>query len=135
MSAGPETATLPSSDAGDQPTSPRQMRVSVRRSISIVPATSKPGSKSHTPASPSLTTSHHRDALCGASPRRNATVVRVRGHVSMGTVQRISRISRCGSSAYQIAALDADIARVGDGFLAGGHAMKWEYLLLTARKA
>ena len=35
----------------------------------------------------------------------------------------------------QIAALDADIARVGDGFLAGGHSMEWEYLLLTARKA
>jgi ubiquinone/menaquinone biosynthesis C-methylase UbiE len=38
-------------------------------------------------------------------------------------------------NAEKIAALDADIARVGDGFLAGGHIMEWEYLLLTARKA
>jgi SAM-dependent methyltransferase len=37
--------------------------------------------------------------------------------------------------ADRVAALDADIARVGDGFLAGGRTMKWEYLLLTARKA
>jgi SAM-dependent methyltransferase len=35
----------------------------------------------------------------------------------------------------RISALDADIARVGDGFLNGGHVMEWEYLLLTARKA
>ena len=33
-----------------------------------------------------------------------------------------------------VAALDADIARVGDGFLAGLSTMEWEYLLLTARK-
>ena len=32
------------------------------------------------------------------------------------------------------AALDADIARVGDGFLENSDTMEWEYLLLTARK-
>ena len=32
-------------------------------------------------------------------------------------------------------ALDADIARIGDGFFDGGDTMAWEYLLLTARKA
>jgi hypothetical protein len=37
--------------------------------------------------------------------------------------------------ADRIDALDADIARVGDGFLRGGITMEWEYLLLTARKA
>jgi len=37
--------------------------------------------------------------------------------------------------ADRVAALDADIARIGDGFLQGGSAMEWEYLLLTARKA
>jgi len=37
--------------------------------------------------------------------------------------------------ADRIAALDADIARLGDGFLQGGSTMEWEYLLLTARKA
>ena len=37
--------------------------------------------------------------------------------------------------ADRVAALDADIARVGDGFLQGGNTMEWEYLLLTARKA
>ena len=36
--------------------------------------------------------------------------------------------------ADRIAALDADIARVGDGFLEGSDTMQWEYLLLTARK-
>lgn len=36
--------------------------------------------------------------------------------------------------ADRIAALDADIARVGDGFLNGADTMQWEYLLLTARK-
>jgi SAM-dependent methyltransferase len=35
----------------------------------------------------------------------------------------------------RVAALDADIARLGDGFLRGGTTMEWEYLLLTARKA
>ncbi|WP_123024000.1 class I SAM-dependent methyltransferase [Mycolicibacterium stellerae] len=34
-----------------------------------------------------------------------------------------------------VAALDADIARIGDGFFDGEDTMKWEYLLLTARKA
>jgi SAM-dependent methyltransferase len=37
--------------------------------------------------------------------------------------------------ADRVAALDADIARLGDGFLQGGSTMEWEYLLLTARKA
>lgn len=37
--------------------------------------------------------------------------------------------------ADRVAALDADIARIGDGFLQGGSTMEWEYLLLTARKA
>ena len=37
--------------------------------------------------------------------------------------------------ADRVAELDADIARIGDGFLQGGSAMEWEYLLLTARKA
>jgi SAM-dependent methyltransferase len=36
--------------------------------------------------------------------------------------------------ADRVAALDADIAQIGDSFLAGG-TMEWEYLLVTARKA
>ena len=36
--------------------------------------------------------------------------------------------------ADRTAALDADIARVGDGFLDNSDTMEWEYLLLTARK-
>jgi SAM-dependent methyltransferase len=35
----------------------------------------------------------------------------------------------------RVAALDADIAQVGDSVLSGSSAMEWEYLLLTARKA
>ena len=35
----------------------------------------------------------------------------------------------------RVAALDADIAAVGDGVLSGASTMEWEYLLLTARKA
>jgi SAM-dependent methyltransferase len=35
----------------------------------------------------------------------------------------------------RVAALDADIAEVGDSVLSGSSAMEWEYLLLTARKA
>jgi SAM-dependent methyltransferase len=35
----------------------------------------------------------------------------------------------------RVAALDADIARVGDSVLSGSSVMQWEYLLLTARKA
>jgi SAM-dependent methyltransferase len=34
----------------------------------------------------------------------------------------------------RVAALDADIAQVGDGVLSGASTMEWEYLLLTARK-
>jgi ubiquinone/menaquinone biosynthesis C-methylase UbiE len=35
----------------------------------------------------------------------------------------------------RVAALDAEIARVGDSVLSGSATMEWEYLLLTARKA
>jgi SAM-dependent methyltransferase len=35
----------------------------------------------------------------------------------------------------RVAALDADIARVGDSVLSAASTMDWEYLLLTARKA
>ena len=35
----------------------------------------------------------------------------------------------------RVAALDADIARVGDSVLSSASTMDWEYLLLTARKA
>jgi SAM-dependent methyltransferase len=35
----------------------------------------------------------------------------------------------------RVAALDADIARLGDGFFTGDGTMEWEYLLVTARKA
>jgi SAM-dependent methyltransferase len=38
------------------------------------------------------------------------------------------------SDADRVAALDADIARAGDGFLGNSDTMEWEYLLLTARK-
>lgn len=34
----------------------------------------------------------------------------------------------------RVAALDAELARLGDDALAGGATMEWEYLLLTARK-
>jgi SAM-dependent methyltransferase len=34
----------------------------------------------------------------------------------------------------RVAALDADIAQVGDSVLSGSSTMEWEYLLLTARK-
>jgi hypothetical protein len=34
----------------------------------------------------------------------------------------------------RVAALDADIARVGDSVLSSSSTMEWEYLLLTARK-
>jgi len=37
--------------------------------------------------------------------------------------------------AERIAALDADIARLGDAVLTGANTMEWEYLLVTARKA
>lgn len=35
----------------------------------------------------------------------------------------------------RVAALDADIAEVGDSVLSGSSTMEWEYLLVTARKA
>lgn len=39
------------------------------------------------------------------------------------------------ADADRVAALDAEIAQVGDSVLSGGSTMEWEYLLLTARKA
>jgi SAM-dependent methyltransferase len=47
----------------------------------------------------------------------------------------ISAYRSIEGDADRVAALDADIARLGDGFLQGGSTMEWEYLLLTARKA
>jgi SAM-dependent methyltransferase len=47
----------------------------------------------------------------------------------------ISAYRNVEGDADRVAALDADIAGLGDGFLAGGGTMEWEYLLLTARKA
>jgi SAM-dependent methyltransferase len=47
----------------------------------------------------------------------------------------ISAYRNIQADADRVEALDADIARIGDDFLAGGHTMEWEYLLLTARKA
>jgi SAM-dependent methyltransferase len=47
----------------------------------------------------------------------------------------IAAYRNIADDADRVAALDADIARIGDDFLRGGHAMEWEYLLLTARKA
>ena len=46
-----------------------------------------------------------------------------------------SAVAKATLANSRVAALDADIARIGDGFLQGGSAMEWEYLLLTARKA
>ncbi|MET0450608.1 MAG: methyltransferase domain-containing protein [Mycobacterium sp.] len=39
-----------------------------------------------------------------------------------------------GDDHAKVAALDADIARLGDDALAGGASMDWEYLLLTAKR-
>lgn len=47
----------------------------------------------------------------------------------------ISAYRSIEGDADRVAALDADIARLGDGFLQGGSTMEWEYLLLTAHKA
>lgn len=47
----------------------------------------------------------------------------------------IAAYRNIAGDAERVAALDADIARIGDGFLNGGHTMEWEYLLLTARTA
>lgn len=46
----------------------------------------------------------------------------------------IAAYRNIAGDADRTAALDADIARVGDGFLEGSDTMEWEYLLLTARK-
>jgi ubiquinone/menaquinone biosynthesis C-methylase UbiE len=47
----------------------------------------------------------------------------------------ISAYRNIEGDADRVAELDADIARIGDGFLNGSSSMEWEYLLLTARKA
>jgi SAM-dependent methyltransferase len=46
----------------------------------------------------------------------------------------ISAYRNIEGDADRVAALDVDIARLGDGFLQGGCTMQWEYLLVTARK-
>jgi 2-polyprenyl-3-methyl-5-hydroxy-6-metoxy-1,4-benzoquinol methylase len=46
----------------------------------------------------------------------------------------ISAYRAIGDDADRAAALDADIAAVGDRFLCGPSTMEWEYLLLVARK-
>jgi ubiquinone/menaquinone biosynthesis C-methylase UbiE len=47
----------------------------------------------------------------------------------------IAAYRNIAGDADRVAALDADLARIGDEFLQGGSTMQWEYLLLTARKA
>ena len=64
--------TDPSNVARCQDWSPRQIWLSVRKLVETVAATSYPGSKSHTCASPSATISHHDDAFAGAPDNRNA---------------------------------------------------------------
>jgi SAM-dependent methyltransferase len=46
----------------------------------------------------------------------------------------ISAYRSIGDDADRVAALDADIAAVGDRSLDGGSTMQWEYLLVVARK-
>jgi len=46
----------------------------------------------------------------------------------------ISAYRAIGDDADRVAALDADIAAVGDRFLSGPSTMEWEYLLVVARK-
>ena len=46
----------------------------------------------------------------------------------------ISAYRAIGDDGDRIAALDADIAAVGDRFLSGSSTMEWEYLLVVARK-
>jgi SAM-dependent methyltransferase len=46
----------------------------------------------------------------------------------------ISAYRAIGDDAERVAALDADIAAVGDRFLSGPSRMEWEYLLVVARK-
>jgi SAM-dependent methyltransferase len=46
----------------------------------------------------------------------------------------ISAYRAIGDDADRVAALDADIAAVGDRFVSGPSTMKWEYLLVVARK-
>ena len=60
------------------------------------PSPRSPGRSRTRRPRPSATTSHHREAFDGTPLRWNATVVRVRGHVSIGMVRRMSHISRCG---------------------------------------
>jgi SAM-dependent methyltransferase len=46
----------------------------------------------------------------------------------------ISAYRAIGDDAHRAAALDADIAAVGDRFLCGPSTMEWEYLLVVARR-
>jgi SAM-dependent methyltransferase len=46
----------------------------------------------------------------------------------------ISAYRAIGDDADRVAALDADIAAVGDRFVSGPSTMEWEYLLVVARK-
>jgi hypothetical protein len=46
----------------------------------------------------------------------------------------ISAYRNIDGDADRVAALDIDIARLGDGFLHDGSTVEWEYLLVIARK-
>jgi ubiquinone/menaquinone biosynthesis C-methylase UbiE len=46
----------------------------------------------------------------------------------------ISAYRGIASQPHQVAALDAELAELGDRYLAGSSMMEWEYLLVTARK-
>jgi SAM-dependent methyltransferase len=46
----------------------------------------------------------------------------------------ISAYRAIGDDARRVAALDADLAALGDGALTGSSTMEWEYLLVTAHK-
>ena len=50
------------------------------------------------------------------------------------TYPTISAYRAIGDDPQRIAALDADIAAVGDRSLEGSSTMQWEYLLVTARR-
>ena len=71
--------------------------------------------------------------------RRTLTVDHFADGAGSGTTSRvygptIAAYRNIEGDADRVAALDADIARIGDGFLDGSDTMEWEYLLLTARK-
>jgi ubiquinone/menaquinone biosynthesis C-methylase UbiE len=90
---------------------------------------------------------HHVRALLGhrvtdvVTERRRLTVdhfpdgAAFRDYFKAAYGPTISAYRSIEADADRVAALDADIARLGDGFLRGGSTMEWEYLLLTARKA